>query len=52
MEIRNSVFRLSRTYQHPKELESSGASDILEEWVEIIYLTLVDMEVGPMFVFV
>ena len=36
MEIRNSVSRLSRTYPHPEELESSGASDRLEEWVALI----------------
>ena len=36
MEMRDPVFRLSRTWPDLAELESSGASAMLTEWVALV----------------
>ena len=52
MDMRDPVFRLPRMCPDLAELESSGASGILAEWVALIKFPLAFLKVGLVFVFV
>ena len=49
MEIRDPFFRLSSMWPDPADLESSGASGILTDWVALIEFPLAALTVGPVF---
>ena len=52
MEIRDPFFRLSSMWPDPAELESSGASGILTDWVALMEFTLASLTFGTVFFFV
>ena len=49
MEMRDPVFRLSRMWPDIVELESSGPSGILTEWVSLMDFPLTALTVWPVF---
>ena len=51
MEMRVLLFRLSRIWPDLAELESSGVSDILAEWVALIEFSFAALAVGIMLIF-